>query len=88
MWYVYFIRSCSDTEIIYVGHTQNIRDRLQRHNEKRERYTKKFVPFELIYTEEFVTKEEAAKREYYFKTPKGRAEKRIIIRRLIDQRGV
>jgi len=78
MWYVYFIRSISNPDIVYVGHTKDIEDRIKRHNERRERYTKRFAPFILIYTETFGAKGEAAKREYYFKTPKGRAEKRRI----------
>ena len=65
-------------DIVYVGHTKDVEDRITRHNGKRERYTKRFAPFTLIYTEELATKSEAVKREYYFKTPNGRVEKRRI----------
>jgi len=83
VWYVYFIKSVVKSDIIYVGHTKDIEERLVRHNQKRERYTKKFAPFELIYTEKFATKSEAAKREYFFKTPAGRAEKRNIVEKIM-----
>ncbi len=58
---------------IYVGMTQNLDERIKRHNSGRERTTKPYSPFELIYTEEFQTRIEARKREKYFKSGVGKS---------------
>ncbi|OIO18684.1 MAG: endonuclease [Candidatus Magasanikbacteria bacterium CG_4_9_14_0_2_um_filter_41_10] len=70
MYYVYILQS-TVTNRYYVGHTQDIQNRLDRHNKKRVRSTKSGVPWELVYTEMFDTKAEAYKREMQIKSYKG-----------------
>ena len=69
-YYVYVLKSLKHI-FHYIGHTQNIQDRLKSHNCKKVRSTKAHVPLEVIYTEYYPTKSEAAKREYYLKTAEG-----------------
>jgi putative endonuclease len=57
---------------IYVGMTQNLEERFQRHNSGRERTTKPYRPFDLIYTEEKSNRVEARKREKYLKSGDGK----------------
>jgi putative endonuclease len=57
---------------MYVGLTSNQEERIQRHNSGRERTTRAYRPFELIYSEEQATREEARKREKYFKSGAGK----------------
>lgn len=51
----------------YIGHTQDLEDRIIRHNNGRERYTKGRGPWDLIYSEEYDTRSMAMKREKLFK---------------------
>ncbi len=55
----------------YFGHTSNLSKRIRDHNEGLSNYTKKSMPWELIYFEEFNSRSEAIKREKFFKSYKG-----------------
>jgi len=57
---------------IYVGMTQNLEERLLRHNSGRERTTKSYNPFKLIYCEYYSTRIEARAREKYLKSGVGK----------------
>lgn len=62
MNYTYMVK-CKD-ETIYTGWTNNLEKRMKAHNEgKGARYTRSRRPVELVYYEEFATKEEAMRRE-------------------------
>ncbi|MFH0734985.1 MAG: GIY-YIG nuclease family protein [bacterium] len=56
----------------YIGSTENIEDRLVRHNRGSSKYTSKAKDWILVYTEKFDTKSEAIKREYEIKRQKSR----------------
>jgi len=77
MYKVYAIKSRL-RNYIYVGLTSNLEERIRRHNDGRERTTKAYRPFELIYSEEHLTREEARKREKYFKSGVGKEFLKII----------
>ena len=61
---------------IYVGMTIDVKQRVDRHNGGRERTTKHYAPFELIYVEECVNRIEARKREKYWKSGVGKEQLR------------
>lgn len=64
--YTYIVK-CSD-ETLYTGWTNNLKKRLEAHNSgKGAKYTKNRRPVELVYFEEYDTKQEAMKREYAIK---------------------
>lgn len=64
--FIYIIK-CKD-ESLYTGWTNDLEARIQAHNEGRgAKYTKGRGPVELLYIEEFDTKEEAMKREFELK---------------------
>lgn len=64
--YTYVVR-CSDGSL-YTGWTNDLEKRILAHNEgKGAKYTKTRRPVELIYYEEFPTKEEAMSREWKIK---------------------
>ena len=56
----------------YVGSTQDLTDRLKRHNSGRSTYTKRGVPWILVYKKEYSTKSEAYQTELYIKSQKSR----------------
>jgi len=60
-------------EKIYVGYSSNIEQRLLSHNELGTKgYTIRYRPWKLIYTESFLLKSDAMKREKQLKSAKGR----------------
>ncbi|MFC2082306.1 GIY-YIG nuclease family protein [Bacteroidota bacterium] len=69
MYYVYILKSMSHDRF-YIGHTKNIEKRLSDHNRGKVKSTKPFVPWEIVYTEEFKSKSEAFKREMQIKSYK------------------
>ena len=71
MFYAYIIVSSKDGSF-YKGHTENLEERLEQHNSGKTKSIKHLTPFEMAYYETFSTREEAIKREKYFKTAAGR----------------
>jgi len=71
MYYLYILQSQLD-QSYYIGYTSNIEQRVAYHNAGRGRYTRKKVPWKLVYQESFETKSEAIKRENYLKRMKNR----------------
>lgn len=65
MAYTYILKLANGA--YYVGSTFSLKNRLQEHNAGLDFYTKAHLPVELIYFEEYPTKEEAARREYQLK---------------------
>ena len=66
MNYAYILR-CSDGSL-YTGWTNNLEARLKAHNSGLGgKYTRCRMPVELVYFEEFETKEEAMSREWHIK---------------------
>ena len=66
MNYTYILK-CKD-DSLYTGWTNDLKKRITSHNAgKGAKYTKARRPVELVYYEEFQTREEAMKREYAIK---------------------
>lgn len=64
--YTYILRCSDDT--LYCGWTNNLEKRLAAHNAgTAAKYTRTRRPVELVYYEEFETKQEAMSREYHIK---------------------
>jgi len=66
---VYILESLKDGSY-YVGSTNNLEDRLKRHNKGRVAYTKPKRPWKLVYSEEHPDRSSAAKKEYEIKKHK------------------
>ena len=78
MWYVYILRCCDNS--YYTGCTNNLKDRLNRHNNGYVHYTQDKLPIELITYIAFSDKYKAYYFEKYLKTGSGIAfrNKRLI----------
>ncbi len=62
-----YILKCKD-ESLYTGWTNNLDKRIESHNTgKGSKYTKSRLPVELVYFEQYETKEEAMSREWKIK---------------------
>jgi putative endonuclease len=70
-FYVYILHSLS-LDQYYVGHTGDLEDRIFRHTNSGSKSTKKANDWEIKYTEEFATRQEAVKRELEIKKKKSR----------------
>ena len=68
---VYVLRSIG-VAYRYVGITKDLKDRLERHNGKRNLSTRKFAPFKLIHQESYPTYQSARLREKFLKSGAGR----------------
>jgi putative endonuclease len=71
MYWTYILKS-ENYPRSYVGSTDNLKRRFLEHNRGKSRYTSKYLPWKIIYTESFPTLQEARNREKYLKTKTGR----------------
>ena len=71
MWFVYIIYS-EKINGYYTGMTDNLEWRLFRHNDGWGKYTKRGIPWKIVYTETFLVKSAALKREREIKNKKSR----------------
>ena len=68
-FYVYILQSEKDGSY-YVGSTQDLDARIQRHNQGRSKYTKTKMPWRMMYFEEFPDRSSAVRRENQIKRHK------------------
>ena len=71
MYFVYILYSLR-ADRYYIGQTDNLDNRLQRHNSGLVRSTKAYLPWELKYSEVYATRSEAVQREREVKAQKSR----------------
>jgi putative endonuclease len=70
-YWVYVLRSQNNNRR-YIGHTDNLEARINRHNSGLVFATAPYCPWVLVYSEELPTRSEAMVRERFYKTGKGR----------------
>jgi len=78
MFYTYILQSIKNGRY-YVGHTENVEERLQRHNTGKVKATKNKGPWIVKHYEPFESKKLANVRELYIKSMKSR----VFIEKLI-----
>ncbi|ADY53683.1 Excinuclease ABC C subunit domain protein [Pseudopedobacter saltans DSM 12145] len=71
MYYAYVIKS-EKCDYLYKGHCRDLELRLRQHNSGQTKSIIPYIPFKLIYYEEFECVEDAMIREKYFKSSAGR----------------
>ncbi len=71
MHYTYILYSKS-IDKFYVGSTNNIDNRIYRHNKGQSKYTRKGIPWELVHLEKFNNRTDAYRREKQIKNMKSR----------------
>lgn len=87
MNYVYILRSKKDNRL-YVGRTDNLKRRFQEHITGKAWTTKRMLPVTLIFYEAFINKNDAIKREKYFKTSKGRSTIKMMLTETLRYAGM
>lgn len=73
MFYVYFIKSINFPDKKYIGHTDNLKERLETHNSGGSVHTKNHRPWKLIMYLVFTEQNKAKEFEQYLKSQSGRA---------------
>jgi predicted GIY-YIG superfamily endonuclease len=77
--YVYVLLSKRDSEF-YISSTNDLERRITEHSNSNNISTEKRLPLDLIYFEGHLSKIDAARRERYFKTNKGKTTLRQMLR--------
>ena len=71
MFYTYVLKS-KKSDKWYTGSTNDLRKRLKLHNDGKSNFTKKYIPYEIIYYEACNNEQDARSRELYLKTGMGK----------------
>jgi len=85
MFYVYILESLKDNNF-YCGFTHNIENRLNEHNRGEVQSTKARTPLRLIFYEAYLNKNDALRREDYFKTTKGKRTLKIMLKEYFNSK--
>ena len=85
-YYTYVLYSLKDSKF-YIGFTTDVLRRLDEHNAGKNVSTKTRRPLKLIYYEAHLSKEDALRRESYFKTTKGKVTLRQMIKNILEKYG-
>jgi putative endonuclease len=70
MKYCVYVLESESKNIYYVGSTSNLEKRIVLHNSNKARWTKRYQPWVLRHSEEFLTRSEAVQRERFIKSLK------------------
>lgn len=70
MYYVYILQSAKDKGL-YIGYTNNLKERFKEHQAGESFATKGRLPVKLIHYQGFISKKDAVEAEKYFKTTRG-----------------
>ena len=70
-FYVYVLHH-PNKNFIYIGYSENLKQRVLEHNSGKVKSTKSYSPLKLIFYEAYPTKSDAKRREKYLKSNKGR----------------
>lgn len=81
--YVYILKSLTDGKW-YTGCTSDLRKRFAEHNDGKSTYTKARGPYELIYYEASLNKEDAFARERYLKSGMGKRYVKNRVKKQLD----
>lgn len=80
MMYNIYVLYSKKFDRIYIGQSDNIDRRIKQHNSGHVLSTKAYIPFELVYSEHFGTRDEAVQREKDLKSTTGRRFLRKILK--------
>ena len=84
MFYVYVYYSLIDKKF-YIGYTSNLKQRKQDHKNKKVKSTANRKDLVMIFYEAYMFKEDAQRREKYFKTTKGKKALRQMMRETLKK---
>ena len=86
MYYIYILQSEKSGQW-YTGSSGNLRKRLSQHNLGQSNWTKRGIPWKLIYYEASLSEEDARIREKYLKTGAGKKYLKNRLKRFLSVTG-
>ena len=84
-YYVYILYNKS-RNFIYVGYSEDLKQRFKEHSKGRSRSTKPYLPLELIHYEAYRDKKDAKRRELYLKTNRGRTTLMTMLKEYFEKK--
>jgi len=81
---VYILYSLKDNKL-YIGFTTDIKRRFAEHQSGNSKSTAPRRPFKLIFCEYYLTKEDALRREKYFKTTAGKKTIKLMLKESLKE---
>jgi len=84
MHYVYVLKNKKNKRL-YKGVTNDLKRRLKEHNSGTVPFTKTLMPWELIYYEAFLKKEDANREEKFLKSGKGRERIKWLLKSVLEE---
>ncbi len=85
MFYYVYVLYSSTIDRFYIGVTKNWQRRLDHHNLGLDRWTKRGVPWQLLYFEAYLNKTDAYRREKFLKSGKGRELLKIQLKETLEE---
>lgn len=79
MYYTYVLQNQKDYDL-YIDYSANLKERFEYHKKGWVESTRDRRPMRLIFYEAFISKEDARRREKYFKTDKGKKVLKLMLR--------
>ena len=79
MHYVYILKSLKDYKL-YIGRSDDLKKRISDHEKGKVISTKNRRPLELVFYEAYKSKDDAIRREIYFKSSKGKSSLNMMLR--------
>ena len=83
MYTVYVLRSTQNGQL-YVGYTTDLQQRIETHNKGSVTSTKAKRPWKIIFTEAYVSQDDALRREKYLKTTQGKNALKHMLRETLQ----
>mgnify|MGYP001568685503 CR=1 FL=1 len=78
-YYVYILHNPA-RDFIYIGYSENLRARLEKHNNGESKSTKNYLPLDLIHYEAYKNKKDAKRREIYLKSNRGKTTLKTMLK--------
>jgi putative endonuclease len=82
MFYTYVLKSLKNASL-YTGYTNDLKKRIKEHNDGESGFTKKYLPYELIYYEACLNQSDAKAREIQLKTGLGKRYLKARLKRFL-----
>ncbi len=70
-YYIYILHN-SAKDFIYIGYSEDLKQRLISHNKGENKSTKPYIPLDIIHYEAYKNMKDAKRREFYLKSNKGK----------------
>ena len=83
-YYVYILHN-SAKDFLYIGYSEDLKQRVISHNKGENTSTKPYIPLELIHYEAYRNMEDAKRRELYLKSNKGKTTMMTMLQEYFEE---